>query len=164
MQRLISWEHLEIRIDGAKANALAASIHIAPIERMELKFSNGLLHVSGSFKKIVSVSFTVDIREIKAGGKTVRVLVASATALGGVPIPKFLFGLVKSQLPADVVTFEEPATFVVSLAHFLPPFMDADVQKITIVDGGLAVTLGPGGTDLPPSPPPSPPPPEAAHG
>ena len=45
---------------------------------------------------------------------------------------------------------EEPATLVVSLDRFLPPFVQADIQKIWIMDGGLAVTLGHGGADLPP--------------
>ena len=54
-------------------------------------------------------------------------------------------------LPADLVRYEDPATFIVSLDRFLPSFIDADIQKIWIIDGGLAVTLGRGGADLPPS-------------
>jgi hypothetical protein len=40
---------------------------------------------------------------------------------------------------------------VVSLDRFLPTFVDADIREIRIIDGGLAVTLGEGGADLPPS-------------
>ena len=39
---------------------------------------------------------------------------------------------------------------MLSLDRFLPTFVVADIQKIWIIDGGLAVTLGRGGTDLPP--------------
>jgi hypothetical protein len=35
------------------------------------------------------------------------------------------------------------------LDRFWPSFIDADIQKIWIIDGGLAVTLGRGGADLP---------------
>ena len=87
----------------------------------------------------------------RASGRTVRVPVASASAFGALPIPQFLFGLARNRLPADLVRYEEPATFVVSLDRFLPSFVDADIQKIWIIDGGLAVTLGRGGADLPPS-------------
>jgi hypothetical protein len=118
---------------------------------MELQFFNGLLRVSGTIRKIISIPFTVDIREIRPSGQTVRVPIASASAFGALPIPQFLFGLVRNRLPADLVRYEDPATFVVSLERFLPSFIDADIQKIWIIDGGLAVTLGRGGADLPPS-------------
>ena len=57
--------------------------------------------------------------------------------------------LVTFDLPADV-GFEPPATLVLSLDRFLPSFVAADIQKIWIIEGGLAVTLGRGGADLPP--------------
>jgi hypothetical protein len=151
MQRFISWDTIEVRVDGAKINALAASFHVHPIEKMKLQFSNGLLRVSGSIHKLISVPFTVDIREIQPTGHTVRIPIASASAFGALPIPQFLFGIVRNRLPADLVRYEDPATFVVSLDRFLPSFIDADIQKIWIIDGGLAVTLGRGGADLPPS-------------
>jgi hypothetical protein len=151
MQRLITWDTIDIRVDGAKLNALAGSFRIDPIEKMELQFFNGLLRVAGTIRKFISVPFTVDIREIRPSGHTVRVPISSASAFGALPIPQFLFGLVRNKLPADLVRYEDPATFVVSLERFLPPFIDADIQKIWIIDGGLAVTLGRGGADLPPS-------------
>ena len=150
MQRFITWDSFEVRIDGAKLNALAASFRVSPIERMELQFFNGLLRIAGSIRKFISVPFTVDIREIEASGRTVRVPVAAASAFGALPIPQFLFGLARNRLPANLVRYEEPATFVVSLDRFLPSFVDADIQKIWIIDGGLSVTLGRGGADLPP--------------
>jgi hypothetical protein len=151
MQRFITWDTIEARVDGAKVNALATSFCVDPIERMELQFSNGLLRVSGSIHKFISVPFTVDIREIQPVGHTVRVPIASASAFGALPIPQFLFGIIRNRLPADLVRYEEPATLIISLDRFLPSFVDADIQKIWIIDGGLAVTLGRGGADLPPS-------------
>jgi len=151
MQRFISWDQLDVRVDGAKLNALAASFRVDPIERMELQFFNGMLRIAGTIRKFISVPFTVDIKEIRASGRTVHVPVASASAFGALPIPRFLFGLVQDRLPADLVRYEEPATFVVSLDRFLPSFVDADIRKIWIIDGGLSVTLGRGGADLPPS-------------
>jgi hypothetical protein len=151
MQRFITWDTIEARVDGAKINALAASFLVDPIEKMEMQFFNGLLRVSGSIRKFISVPFTVDIREIQPIGHTVRLPISSASAFGALPIPQFLIGIVRNRLPADLIHYEDPATFVVSLDRFLPSFVDADIQKIWIIDGGLAVTLGRGGADLPPS-------------
>jgi len=124
---------------------------VPPLERIDLQFSNGLLRVEGALRKFISVPFAVEIREILAEGRTVRVPLSSASAFGAIPIPQFLFGLVKGRLPADLVQLEPPATLVVSLDRFLPAFVDAEIRKIRIIDGGLAVTLGKGGADLPPS-------------
>jgi hypothetical protein len=151
MQHFISWDQIDVRVDGAKLNALAASFRVDPIERMELQFFNGLLRIAGTIRKFISVPFSVDIREIRPSGSTVSVPISSASAFGALPIPQFLFGLVRNKLPADLVRYEDPATFVVSLERFLPSFIDADIQKIWIIDGGLAVTLGRGGADLPSS-------------
>jgi hypothetical protein len=68
---------------------------------------------------------------------------------GKIPIPSLLVGLIRNRFPKDFVTYEDPATLVISLDRFLPPFLTADVQKIWIIDGGLAVTLGKGGADMP---------------
>ena len=118
------------------------------VERLELKFSNGLLRVEGSVRKFISVPFSVDITQIIPRGTTVRVPLARISA-GPIPVPTLLVGLVRQKLPKELVTYEEPATLVVSLDRFLPPFVSADIQKIWIIDGGLAVTLGRGGADLP---------------
>lgn len=150
MKRFIEWDSIEVRVDGAKLNAMAREMVGADpmIERLELKFANGLLRVEGSVRKFISVPFSVDITHIEARGTTVRVPLARISA-GPIPIPTLLVGLVRSRFPKDLVTYEEPATLVVSLDRFLPPFVSADIQKIWIIDGGLAVTLGRGGADLP---------------
>jgi hypothetical protein len=151
MQRFIEWDTLEVRVDGDKLNALAAAMRVDPVERIELQFFNGLLRVNGSIRKFISVPFSVDITEIDTMGRTVRVPLRSASAFGAIPIPQFLFGLVRHRLPAELVRYEDPATLVFSLDRFLPSFVDAEIQKIWIIDGGLAVTLGRGGADLPPA-------------
>lgn len=122
-----------------------------PIERIELEFLNGHLRVTGSIRKFISVPFTVDITEIHASGTTVRVPLRGASA-AGFPLPTILVGLLRSRLPPELVSYEPPATLVMSLDRFLPSFVTADVQKIWIIDGGLAVTLGRGGADLPDAP------------
>ena len=58
---------------------------------------------------------------------------------GPIPIPTLLVGLLRQRFPKELVTFEEPATLVMSLDRFLPAFISADIQKIWIIDGGLAV-------------------------
>ena len=146
---LIEWDSIDVRVRGERLNEIVAGFRVDPIEKITLRFFNGLLRIEGSVKKFISVPFTVEIAEIIANGMTVRVPVKSAAAFGGIPIPRFLFTLVKSRLPRDLVTFEEPATFVISLDRFLPTFVSADIQSIWIIDGGLAVTLGRGGADLP---------------
>ncbi len=149
MPRFVEWDSLDLRVNGEKLNALAQEMRVPPIERMDLRFSNGLLRIEGSVRKILSVPFCVEVTEMIADGTTVKVPVKSATAFGGIPIPRFLFTLVKGQIPQDLMRYEEPATFVVSLDRFLPSFVTADVRKIWIIDGGLAVSLGKGGADLP---------------
>lgn len=150
-RRLVEWDGLDVRIDGDKIRAMVAGFRLHPIEKLDLQFTNGLLRVSGVVRKFLAVPFSAEIREIEAKGRSVRVPLRAAAAFGGIPIPQFLFGLVKGQLPATLVRFEEPATFIVSLDRFLPSFVDIELQKIWIIDGGLAVTLGRGGADLPAS-------------
>jgi len=157
VQRFIEWDQFELRVNGDKLNALLSTMHVDPVERIQIDFLNGLMRVNGSIRKFISVPFSVEIREIVASGRTVRVPLQGASAFGGIPIPQFLFGLVRNRLPAELVRYEDPATLVFSLDRFLPSFIDAEIQKIWIIDGGLAVTLGRGGADLPPAS-------EGAHG
>ena len=149
MPRLVEWDAIEIRISGEKMNEVARSIRVPPVESLQLRFANGSMRVEGTIRKFISVPFSVEITEIRASGTTIRVPVKSASAFGAIPIPRFLFSLVQGQLPRDLVRYEEPATFVIALDRFLPDFVTADVQRIWIIDGGLAVTLGRGGADVP---------------
>src|SRR5579859_1228227 len=152
MKRFVEWDSLEVRVNGDKINALVQQFRVPPIEQLFLHFQNGLLRVSVSIRKYISVPFSVDINEMRATGRTVRIPLRNAEAFGGIPIPQFLFGLMKSRMPEHLVRYEDPATLVISLDQFLPSFVDAEVQKIWIIDGGLAVTLGRGGADLVTSP------------
>jgi hypothetical protein len=149
LRHFIEWDELEVRIDGERLNAIAATMRVPPIERIGLRFLNGLLRIEGTIRKFIAVPFTVEVTELRPSGTTVRVPLKGATA-AGFPLPLLLFRLFREKLPKDLVTFEEPATLVVSLDRFLPPFVSADIQRIWIIDGGLAVQLGHGGADLPP--------------
>ncbi|HEX9163543.1 MAG TPA: hypothetical protein VF980_17685 [Thermoanaerobaculia bacterium] len=151
MGHFVEWDSLDVRIDGERLNSMMQSMigRTEPIEKIAIRFMNGLLRVEGTIRKFIAVPFAVDVTEIRASGTTVRVPLRNASA-AGFPIPLILFGLVKNRLPRDLVDYEEPATLVVSLDRFLPNFVSADIQKIWIIDGGLAVTLGRGGADLPP--------------
>lgn len=152
MRRFIEWDSIDLRVSGEKLSALAKeTVAREPmIEKIELTFANGLLRVDGSVKKFISVPFTIEIRELLPSGTTVRVPLARIAA-GPIPVPTLLLGLIKDRLPKDLVRYEDPATLVISLDRFLPPFVTADVQKIWIIDGGLTVTLGRGGADMPES-------------
>ena len=151
MKHFIEWDGIDVRVDGGKIAAMAREMVAKDpmIERLDLKFMNGLLRVEGSVRKFISVPFTVDITQILASGTTVRVPLGRISA-GPIPIPSLLVGLVRDKFPKELVQYEDPATLVVSLDRFLPSFVAADIQKIWIIDGGLAVTLGRGGADLPP--------------
>ncbi|PYQ32012.1 MAG: hypothetical protein DMF56_02640 [Acidobacteria bacterium] len=150
MKRFIEWDSIDVRVDGEKIAAMAREIVAAEpmIEKLALKFSNGLLRVEGKIRKVISVPFSVEITRFEANGTTVKVPLARVSA-GPIPIPTLLIGLMRDRFPKDLVRYEEPATLVMSLDRFLPPFVSADIQKIWIIDGGLAVTLGRGGADLP---------------
>ncbi len=150
MRHFIEWDSIDVRVDGGKIAAMAREMVAKEpmIERLDLRFMNGLLRVEGSIRKFISVPFSVEITHFQAKGTTVRVPLARMSA-GPIPIPTLLVGLVRNHFPKDLVRYEEPATLVMSLDRFLPPFVSADIQKIWIIDGGLAVTLGRGGADLP---------------
>ncbi len=149
MKRFIEWDTFDVRVNGEKLNAFVQSFRVDPLEKLELRFENGLMRVVGSIRKFVSVPFEVHIREILANGRKVRVPLGGLSAFGIIPIPRFLFGMMKDRLPAEFVTYEEPATLSFSLDRFLPNFVDVEIQRVWIIDGGLAVTLGKGGADIP---------------
>ncbi len=152
MKRLVEWDQIELRINGEKLNAFVQSFRVEPIEKLEIRFENGLIRVGGSVKKFISVPFEVQISEIAASGRQVSIPLRSVSAFGVIPIPKFLFGLMRDRLPPELVRYQEPATLVFSLDRFLPNFVDAEIHRVWIIDGGLDVILGKGGADLPAAP------------
>jgi hypothetical protein len=150
MRHLVEWDSIDLRVDGEKLAAMAREIvrKEPSIEKLDLRFSNGLLRVEGAVRRFILVPFSIDIRRIEAKGMNVHVPLERISA-GPIPIPRLLVGLARDQFPKDLVGFEEPATLIVSLDRFLPSFVTADIKQISIIDGGLAVTLGRGGADLP---------------
>lgn len=151
MRHFVEWDSVELRVDGERLAAMVreATASDPSIERIELRFFNGLLRVEGVVRKYISVPFTVEVAELIPKGTEVRVPLRSISA-AGFPLPRILVGMLQSRFPADLVRYEEPATLVVSLDRFLPKFVTADIQRVWIVEGGLAVTLGRGGADPPP--------------
>jgi hypothetical protein len=150
VHRFIEWDSIDVRVDGSRIAAMAREMVAKEpmIEALDLKFSNGLLRVQGVVRKFIAVPFTVDITQFQTKGTTVRVPLSRISA-GPIPVPTLLVGLLRQKFPKELVSYEEPATLVMSLDRFLPSFVSADIQKIWIIDGGLAVTLGRGGADLP---------------
>lgn len=151
MKHFVEWDSLDVRVDGARLEEMARQMVARDpmIERIALRFENGLLRVEGTARKFISVPFRVEIRRILPRGTEVRVPLERVTA-GPIPVPSLVIDLFQDLFPRDLVRYEEPATLVLSLDRFLPSFVAADIQKIWIIDGGLAVTLGRGGADLPP--------------
>ena len=87
MRHFVEWDSLELRVDGERINALVQKQlagRSEPIERIELRFQNGLLKVVGSVRKFISIPFTVEIREMLARGTTIRVPLKAISAAGKV--------------------------------------------------------------------------------
>jgi hypothetical protein len=150
VRHFIEWDSIDVRVDGEKIGAMAREMVAKEpmIERLTLRFTNGLMRVEGAIRKVISIPFTVEVTRFEPSGTTVRVPLARISA-GPLPVPTLLVGLVRDKFPKELVKYEDPATLVISLDRFLPSFVWADIQKIWIIDGGLAVTLGRGGADLP---------------
>ena len=115
MRRFIEWDAIDVRVDGGKIEEMVrAQLAAEPmIERIALRFMNGLLRVEGSIRKFISVPFTVEITHFVTKGTTVRVPLARMSA-GPIPLPTLLVGLVRERFPKDLVRYEDPATLVMS--------------------------------------------------
>ena len=152
MDRLITWDALNLRVNGERVEEMARALVIRPggeLESISLRFMNGLLRVEGIVRKFIAIPFSVDVPEIGCSGTLVRVPLRSPAAFGFIPLPQILFRLMEARLPRDLVRLEEGSVLVIALDRFLPSFLSVTIQSIWIVDGGLAVTLGRGGADLP---------------
>ena len=70
MKHFIEWDSIDVRVDGEKIAAMAREMVARDpmIERLDLRFSNGLLRVEGSVRKFISVPFTVEITQIRGEG------------------------------------------------------------------------------------------------
>ncbi len=151
MKHFVEWDSIELRVDGARLAAIARESASAEpaIEKLDLSFGNGLLRIEGVARKFVRIPFTIDITEMHASGSEIRIPLGAVSA-AGFPIPRFLFGLIRGRLPAGLIRYEEPTTLVVSVERFLPEFVSVELQRVWMIDGGLAITLGRGGADPPP--------------
>src|SRR5687768_11432344 len=98
MRHLVEWDHIDLRVNGEKlAEMTREMVRREPaIEKLDLRFTNGLLRVEGSVRKFILVPFTVDITRIEARGTTIRVPLERVSA-GPIPIPKLLIGLVRDR-------------------------------------------------------------------
>jgi hypothetical protein len=153
VERLVTWDSLSMRVSGERVEQMARALVLKPggeLESISLHFMNGLLRVDGIVRKYIAIPFSVDVPEIACSGTLLRVPLRSPSAFGFIPLPQILFRLMEARLPRDLVRLEDGTVLVVALDRFLPSFVSVTIQSIWIVDGGLAVTLGRGGADLPP--------------
>ena len=82
MKHFIEWDAIEVRVDGAKIESMAREMIAKEpmIERLTLRFTNGLMRVEGAIRKVISIPFTVDITRFEPRGTTVRVPLARMSA------------------------------------------------------------------------------------
>ena len=152
--RLVQWDQIELRISGAKladiARAEAASAG-APVRELRFDFVPREISISGKLVKGIAMPFRLAIRRIVPVGRVIEVPFENVSAFGFLPLPKLLFQLFgKMALSDGVELHPETMTVRLRLDRFLPSFVDADVEEIRLVAGGLVVKLGPGGADRPP--------------
>jgi len=140
MTPLVSWDGISIRVDGARVNALARQQVAGQLDDLTLTFRAGKIHVAGRRKVgIIPLPFFADVNSIAVEGKSVVVPVS---------IPAIVAPVIRAIAAAKIppfVTVRPPLTFVVQLDRFLPSFVDVQIREIRIIDGGLAVNIGPGG-------------------
>jgi hypothetical protein len=78
------------------------------------------------------------------------VALEDVTTFSIVPVPRLLFQILGDRaLPAGVRFEAETMTVLAQWTRFLPEFLQLTIEKIQIINGGLAVRLGYGSADLP---------------
>ena len=151
--RLIEWSSFEFLVRGERiAEMVGHEIERmnAPISALTLQFNRGLLRIDGRIRKTIGIPFTVEIHHVHADGTMVQVFLQRASAFG-IPLPTFLLGLVRQHLAAHEVEYDpESRSFRVRLDRFLPPFADVQLADVQLIEGAIAIRLGPGGADPPP--------------
>lgn len=153
--RLVSWDRLDLRLRGERILAIVrkeiASRRV-PVEVRDLRFREGVAELEGVLKKGIAIPFRVVVRRIERAGERVVVLLDDVSVLGFLPVPGFLFKLAEGFAHAEGIAIDpQRPAILVSLDRFLPPFVDLTIDSVRIVDGGVAVALGPGGADPPES-------------
>jgi len=154
--RLVNWESLPLKVSGEKAAALVGQIietQKTSITSLFLEFREGELLIEGKAKKGMTIPFEVTIREIRADGSTLHVKIHDVSAFG-LPVPAFLGKFLDGIGRDDSLRFDgDTNTFSIDVAKKVPTFVDITFRDVRIVKGGVEITLGPGGTDLPQRPP-----------
>lgn len=151
--RLVAWDSIELRIRGEKLVGLAREMIAArgvPLEIQAITFREGSAEVAGSFRRGISIPFRFHLRRVETDGLAVRLPIENLTVLGILPVPSLLFHIAEGLAKVDGVRLDpERKTVILSLDRFLPDFLDVEISSIHLVAGGVKLTLGGGGADLP---------------
>ena len=154
MHRFVEWDNFEFRVSGEKiAGLVGREIEKmnAPVAQLTLEFGRGLLKIDGRIRKAIGIPFSIEIPHIHAEGHLVQIFLQRASAFG-IPLPTFLLGLIRERLAEKEVEYDAATrSFRVRLDRFLPPFIDVNLTDVQLIEGGIAVRLGAGGADLPPT-------------
>jgi hypothetical protein len=140
VNRPIQWDAVSLRVDGLRVNDFVRAQAAGQIDEINITFREGNIHVAGRKQLgFVPIPFFADVNGIFVEGRTIVVPVSILPIAA--PI---LRGIVASKIPPGV-TIRPPFTFVIEVERFLPTFVDVRIREIRIIDGGLAISLGPGG-------------------
>lgn len=155
LDSLVEWDQLDIRVRGAKVKQMVHALlreKQAPVSDFDLEFLDGELRAGIKILKPLPIPIKLVIREIGVQAGTVRIPLENVSTYGSLPVPKFLFQLIRQKALPEGVSFDPDRMMVfISLERFLPPFVRVTVDHIRVIQGGLAVRLGSGGAAIPPT-------------
>lgn len=155
-ERLVTWQRLELRLTGRKIARLAREAIVqrsAPLTLDSLEFFDGVAEVSATLRKGIPVPFRFRVRSVSADKQLLRIPIEQPTVLGFLPIPSLLFRVAEGFASEQGIAIDpDRKTIEISLDHFLPSFVDAEIESVRFIADGVEVTLGRGGADLPHNP------------
>jgi hypothetical protein len=153
VEHLVEWDQIFLRISGRKLQDTVARLLLEkrlPVADVELNFREGCLVAAAKIQKGLSIPIRCTSYEIRAEGRTLRVVLENLSTFGSLPLPKKLLRLVDDLKLPDGISFDaETMTVAVSIDKFLPPYLDLTVKAIRFINGGLALHLGEGNVDIP---------------
>ncbi|HUP66220.1 MAG TPA: hypothetical protein VM557_13165 [Thermoanaerobaculia bacterium] len=153
MDRLLSWDRLELRMRGEKLALLARRMLAAkrvPVSLDRLEFREGMAIAEGTLRKGLPIPFRFTLRRVRLEGRIARIPIEDLSVLGFLPVPSLLFRVAEGFAAVDGVTVDpKERGVIIALDRFLPDFVEVEIEAIRFVAGGVAVTMGPGGADLP---------------
>ena len=153
MERLVSWQNIDVRIDGDRLSSEAvrqARAARAPVSELRIACHPGEIRIHGKVHKFIAVPFEVSVRQIEPlPNHRIRIHLDRASAFG-IPLPTLLVSLVEASMPSLLKWDPVSNCLIADLDRFLPTFLDVEIASITVVAGAVLVSLGPGGADLPP--------------